>query len=54
MRYITEATAKLIETALMEYILHRKHEPSTRVQNQIRLMRKALTELRNNKKSNKS
>ena len=51
MRHVTERAAKLIEEALLEYIANRQHEAqkSTRVYNQIRLMRKALAELKTNK-----
>lgn len=51
MRHVTERAAKLIEEALLEYIASRQHEAqnSTRVYNQIRLMRKALAELKTNK-----
>ncbi len=51
MRHVTERAAKLIEEALLEYIASRQHEAqnSTRVYNQIRLMRKALAELKTSK-----
>ena len=55
MRHVTERAAKLIEEALLEYIASRQHEAqnSTRVYNQIRLMRKALAELNKTIKQSK-
>ena len=51
MRHVTERAAQLIEAAMLEYIDSRQHEAqkSTRVYNQIRLMRKALAELKTSK-----
>ena len=51
MRHITERAAQLIEAAMLEYIGKRQHEAqkSTKVYNQIRLMRNALAELRTSK-----
>ena len=51
MRHVTERAAHLIEAAMLEYIASRQHEAqkSTKIYNQIRLMRNALAELRTNK-----
>ena len=51
MRHVTERAAQLIEAAMLEYIASRQHEAqkSTKIYNQIRLMRNALAELRTSK-----
>lgn len=51
MRYITEATAKLIEELLEQQISDLKaiHSKSLRLANKIRLTQNALKELTNNK-----
>lgn len=56
MRHVTERAAQLIEAAMLEYIASRQNEAqkSTKVYNQIRLMRLALAELRTSKTTKQS